>query len=163
LPDAIVTKLVAMLDERGETARAAEAGVERRTVVELARRLKPDEVLDFDQAVQELSAAVEVAIGVTEKGVRGTNLDNLVGPVLKSIGEKTRAGDFEGAAKDADEGFVEWERGEATRRESSIRSGIALLEAGVEQDILRRDAPAAARRVEKIVALEHPDDPRARR
>src|SRR5439155_13306874 len=88
----------------------------------------------------------------------GSNLDDLVNAVLARIAEKTGAGDLEGAAREADRGFAEWERAEAERRETSVRSGIALLEAGLDQDILRRDATAAARRVEKIVALEYPDD-----
>ena len=66
------------------------------------------------------------------------------------------------AEKEADQGFAEWERAEAERREASVRSGIALLKAGPYQGGLRRDAPAAARRVERSVALEHPDDASAR-
>lgn len=53
LEDRVVDKIIAALDKRGETMRAAEAGIERRTIVELAQRLKPDEVLDFPQAVVE--------------------------------------------------------------------------------------------------------------
>jgi tetratricopeptide (TPR) repeat protein/pimeloyl-ACP methyl ester carboxylesterase len=162
LPDVTAQAVVAELQRLGVVARAADAGIGERTVLELARRLKPNEELTLDQAVVEVSAAVQVAVDVIEKGARGSNLDDLVNDVLARIADKTRAGDFEGAAKDADQGFAEWERAEAERLEASVRSGIALLEAGLEQDILRRDAPAAARRVEKIVALEHPDDASAR-
>jgi hypothetical protein len=100
---------------------------------------------------------------------RFRNLDELVTAVLARIAAKTGAGDLEGAAREADRGIAEWEHADAERkrveqerRDASVRSGIALLEAGLEQDILRRDAPAAAQRVEKIVALEHPDDDDAR-
>jgi hypothetical protein len=162
LPDENVKKILAALDARGETARAAEAGVERSAILELARRLKPDEVLDFDQAVLELTAAVGIAVEVSDRGARGSNLGDLVNTVLAGIAAKTRAGDIEGATRDADRGFAEWEHAEAERRATSIRSGIALLEAGLDQDILRRDALAAARRVERIVALEYPNDATAR-
>jgi tetratricopeptide (TPR) repeat protein len=158
LSDEVVDKLLVALDARGVTALAEGARVERRTILELAKRLKPHEVLDFDQAVVELSAAVEIAVEVSEKGARGSNLGDLVDTVLAGIAAKTRTGDIEGAAREADQGFAEWERAEAGRRETSVRSGIALLEAGLEQDILRRDASAAAQRVKRIVALEHPDD-----
>ncbi len=162
LPDVVVGKLLAALNARGEIARAAEAGVERRTILELARRLRPDEVLDFDQAVAELTAVVETAVEISQKGARGSNLDGFVDTVLATIAVKTRAGDIEGAAREADQGFTEWERAEAERSAISVRSGIALLEAGLAQDILRRDALAAAARVTRIVALEHPDDASAR-
>jgi tetratricopeptide (TPR) repeat protein len=162
LPDVVAEKVLAVLDARGETARAAGAGVERRTILELARRLKPDEVLDFDQAVVEVRAAVETAVENMEKGARGSNLGDLVDAVLAGIAAKTRDGDIDGAAREADQGFAEWERAEAERQALSLRSGVALLEAGLRQDILRRDAVAAAHRVERIVALEHPDDVAAR-
>src|SRR5262249_8262172 len=98
----------------------------------------------------------------SEKGARGSNLGDLVDAVLAGIAAKTRAGDIEGAARQADQGFAEWERAEAERHALSLHSGIALLEAGLRQDILRRDALAAARRVQRIAALEHPDDASAR-
>jgi hypothetical protein len=144
LPDEDVKKILAALEARGETASAAEAGVERRTILELARRLKPDEVLDFPQALVEVRAAVETAVQTMETGARPSNLGQLVDTVLAGIAAKTRDGDIEGAAREADQGFAEWQRAEAERRALSVRSGIALLEAGLRQDVLRRDAPAAA-------------------
>src|SRR5262249_58868 len=78
LADAVVAKLLDALDARGVTVRAEEARIERRTILELAQRWKPHEVLDFDQAVKELTAAVEIAIEVSEKGARGSNLGDLV-------------------------------------------------------------------------------------
>lgn len=109
-----------------------------------------------------MSAAVEVAVEVSKKSAGRSNLGDLVDTVLAGIAARTRTGDLEGAAREADRGFARWERAEAERRETSVRSGIALLEAGLGQDILRRDARAAARRVERIVALEQPDDADAR-
>lgn len=162
LPDAVVERLLAALDARGHTARAAESGVERQTVIALAQRLRPDETLDFDQAVAELAAAVEMAVAISLKSKPGGNLGDLVDVVLARVATKTRIGDIEGAAKEADQGFTEWERAEAERRAMSVRRGIALLEAGLEQDILRRDAFTAAVRVARIVSLEHPDDAAAR-
>jgi pimeloyl-ACP methyl ester carboxylesterase len=162
LPGVTAQAVVTELQRLGVVAKAADAGLGEATVLTLARRLKPNEQLTLEQAVVEVSAAVDIAIDVVKKGARGTNLDELVDAVLKTIAEKTRAGDFEGAAAEAERGFAEWKRAETERRETSLRSGIALLEAGLEQDILRRDAPAAARRVEDIIALEHPNDPAAR-
>jgi acyl-CoA reductase-like NAD-dependent aldehyde dehydrogenase len=158
----VLAEIVAKLDALSETKRAAEAGIERETILALAQRLKPDEVIDLDQAVKELTAAVETAITVSQQGTRDSNLGDLVDTVLARIADKTRAGDIDGAASEADRGFAEWERSEAERRADSVRSGIALLQAGLEQDILRRDARAAARRVERMVALEHPDAASAR-
>ena len=158
LPDAIVSRLVAALDARGETRRAEDAGLERETIIKIAGRLRPDEMLDFDQAVVELERAVDVALEVIARGERGTNYDAFVDLVLVKVAEKTKLGDFDGGAQAVDEALIDLGRREEEQRDSFRRSRVALLEAGVDQDILRRDASAVARRIEEIVAVENPDD-----
>jgi hypothetical protein len=153
LPDAIVSRLVAALDMR----RAESGGLERETIIKIARRLRPDEMLDFDQAVVELERAVDVALDAIARGERGTNYDAFVDLVLAKVGEKTRLGDFDGGAQAVDEALIDLDRREAEQRDTFRRSRVALLEAGADQDILRRDGSAVARRIEGIVAVENPD------
>jgi tetratricopeptide (TPR) repeat protein len=163
LSNAIVTKLLAALDARGETQRAATGGLERKTIIELARRLKPSDTLDFDQAVTELDNAVTIALDVIARGQRGSNQgDDLLNAVLARIAERTKAGQFDRASQEVDGALAQLDRREVEQRDTLRRSRLALLEAGIEQDTLRRDAPAVARRVQAIVALEHPDDAAAR-
>ena len=161
LPDEIAGKLAALLEARGDAKKAERAGVEPKTIIELARRLKPEEALDIDQALKELNAAVEIAADVMKKGGQIGNYDDIVNSVRARIAAKTAAGDLEGAAREADRGFEEWQRTETERRQTAVQSGIAILEAGLEQDILRRDAQAAAKRVQRIAVLEHHDEPDA--
>ena len=131
LPDAIVSRLVAALDMR----RAESGGLERETIIKIARRLRPDEMLDFDQAVVELERAVDVALDVIARGERGTNYDAFVDLVLSKVAEKTRLGDFDGGAQAVDEALIDLDRREAEQRDIFRRSRVALLEAGVGQDI----------------------------
>jgi hypothetical protein len=56
-----------------------------------------------------------------------------------------------------DEALAELDQRDAERRQSLQRSRETLLEAGVEQDLLRRDPVAVARRVEAIAALKTTD------
>src|SRR5262249_28909698 len=79
--------------------------------------------------------------------------------VLANVAERTRAGDFDRGADAVDEALAELDRREAARRAALLRSHRALLEAGVQQDLLRRDAFAVARREEAIAALEAPTLP----
>ncbi|MGA8380776.1 MAG: hypothetical protein WB710_06580, partial [Stellaceae bacterium] len=138
-----------------DTRRAENAGVERQAIIAMARRLKPDEALSFDQALIELERAVEIAVGVIARGERGTNFDRFVDDVLARVAEKTRLGQFDSAAQAVDDALTELDRREAEQRDANRRSRVALLEAGVDQDILRRDPAGAARRIEAIIAVEH--------
>jgi tetratricopeptide (TPR) repeat protein/pimeloyl-ACP methyl ester carboxylesterase len=158
LSDEVVDKLIAVLDERGEIAKAASNGLERQIIVKLAKRIRPDEELDFDQAVAALENAVAIALESIARGERGTNQDQFVNTVLERVAEQTKAGEFDRAAKEVDAALVELDRRQAEQRESLQRSRIALLEAGIEQDILRRDAVAVALRVARIAATKEPTD-----
>jgi len=148
-------ELVAALEARGMLGASESAGLQRRVIIGLAHRLKPD-VLDFEQAITELERAVEVALDVIARGERGTNDDAFVNAVLARVAEKTRIGDLDGGASTIDQGLAELDRREAEQRDAVRQSRIALLEAGVDQDTLRRDAAAVAWRVERLVTLDHP-------
>ncbi len=106
-----------------------------------------------------MERAVGVAAEVAAEGSRGSNAGGIVDEVLKRIAEKSADGRFEEAAAEADVAFARWERDETERRDAAIAGGLKILEAGLRQDILRRDPMSAAKRIERIVALEHPGDP----
>ncbi len=130
LPEAVaeatVAKLLAALDARGGTERAEAAGLERRAVIALAQRIKP-ELLDFDQALVELESAVGIALDVIARGARGTNLDAFVDAVLARVAETTKAGDFDGGARAVDDALAELDRREAGRagRAGAAEGGAA--------------------------------------
>jgi tetratricopeptide (TPR) repeat protein/pimeloyl-ACP methyl ester carboxylesterase len=159
--NAKLDKLVIAHEERGETASAEKAGVSREVIIQLAQRVNAG-VDDFDQAMVELERAVAVAVEVVEEGRRGSNTSDFVDRVLKRIAERSARGQFDEAAREADAGFAQWERDEAERRDAAIAGGLKLLDAGLKQDILRRDPVSAAKRIERIVELEHSDDRIAR-
>jgi tetratricopeptide (TPR) repeat protein len=154
----LINELLADLQKRGEIARAERAGLEREIIAKLARRLKPDEMLDFEQSVKELENAVSVAVETIVRGERGTNEDDSVNAVLKRVAERTKAGEFNQAAQEVDAALTELDRREIAQREALHRSRIALLEAAIKQDILLRDTMAVVQRAEQIAATEEPDD-----
>jgi tetratricopeptide (TPR) repeat protein len=153
----LIEELLVDLQRRGKVANAERAGLEREIIVKLAQRLKPGEALDFELCVKELENAVGIALDSIARGQRGTNEDDFVNAVLERVAEQTKAGEFDQATKEVDAALVELDRREIEQRDALQRSRIALLEAGIEQDILRRDALAVARRVERVAAAEEPD------
>ncbi len=156
LPMSVAEQVVALLDKR-EIAKAAEAGLERATILELARPLRSGEVIDLDQAIVELRHAVGIALGVIAKGERGSNQEAFVEDVLKRLAETTKKGDFDSGAKAVDDALAEFDRREEEHRAASRRSRETLLEAGAEQDLLRRDPASVAQRIEAIAAMDSMD------
>ena len=143
------------LEAKGVIRTAAQGGLEGQAVIKLAQRLKPQELLNFDQAIIELESAVGIALDVIARGERGTNLDAFINAVIARVAEETKRGDFESGARAVDDALAELDRREAD--ETLRRSRIALLEQGVRIDTLRRDAVAVAARIEAIVAIDHPN------
>ncbi|MGA8613137.1 MAG: DUF4062 domain-containing protein, partial [Xanthobacteraceae bacterium] len=158
----LIEELLADLQRRGKVANAENAGLEREIIAKLARQLKPDAALNFEQSIKELENAVFIAIETITRGRPDTNHDAFVNAVLERISERTRAGEFDQASKEVDDALAELDRGEIERREALQRSRIALLEAGIEQDILRRDAVAVAHRVQSIAIIQEPSNPQQR-
>src|SRR5262245_54040222 len=157
-----VDKLVAALGKRGVLKTAEDAGLQQRTIIMLAQRLKPDERLSFDQALTELERAVEVALEVIAQGARGTNDDALVGTVLARVAERIKANDLDGGARSVDYALaqleVQYQQSQAEREARRRRSQVMLLEQGIKVDTLRRDAVSVAQRIERIVAIENQAD-----
>jgi len=131
---------------KDKAAQAAEAGLGRETILQLARRMKP-EVIGFEQAIKELEYAVGIALDVIARGERGTNQEAFVEDVLKRLAETTRSGEYDAGSEAVDEALAELDQ-------SHRRSRETLLEAGVEQDLLRRDPAAVAGRIESLAALD---------
>jgi hypothetical protein len=143
-------ELVAALDARGLLLASKLANLQEHTIISLAHRLNPA-VLGFERAITELKRAVDVALDLIARGERGTNDDAFVNAVLARVAEQVRNDDFDGGSDAIDKAVAELE---AKHR----RSKVVLLEEGVKINILRRDAVAVARRIEMIVAVDHPTD-----
>jgi tetratricopeptide (TPR) repeat protein len=112
-------------------------------------------VLDPGQAVVELTRAVEIALDVIARGERGSNEDAFVSAVLAEVAEKTRNNDLDGGAKAIADALAAIDRRETAQRETAQRERIALLDAGIKQHTLRRDAVAVAEQIERSVAVRH--------
>lgn len=157
--DDTVARLLERLQADGLVTPAARGGMDTQTLIALARRLGADDVRNFDGALKEIERAVDIATRVLTGSDAEQATDAFVGDVLAGVAEQTRAGDFDRAADSVDEALAELERRDERRRAALLRSRHTLLEAGVQQDLLRRDAFAVARRIEAIAALDEPQRP----
>jgi tetratricopeptide (TPR) repeat protein len=129
----------------------------RELIFEIARSSGAGPAVTFEQSLADARSLCERGLKAIEAGDHGGNLGSLVDDLLKNIAERTRLGDFDGGSMEADRAFAEWERIEAERLEASRAAGITILEAGLGQDIIRRDYRSAASRVARIVDLEQHD------
>ncbi|MCA3458620.1 MAG: tetratricopeptide repeat protein [Rhodobacter sp.] len=131
-----LTEMVAHLT-RATAARAS--GITDDALIGLARRIAAD-VADPATAFRELENAVEVAIRVQAEGRQGSNLGDFVDEVLRRVAALAAQNQYDTAAQEIDAALAQ-EQAESTARR------IRLLDAGIAQDILRRDPDSAARRL----------------
>ncbi len=150
-------RLLEHLHAAGTVRQARTAGLEHGTVEALARRLLPEEVRSVDGAVHELQAAIEVARSALEESQAGeTTADLDVAQALAEVAQHTRGGRFDEGSDRLDEALAELDRREQARREAFLRSRRLLLQGAIQQELLRRDAFAVARRTEELLALDEP-------
>ena len=132
-----IKAMVAALGGRVADARAS--GITDRALIDLARRIAAD-VEDPGRAFAELERAVEVAIRVQAEGAAGSNHGDVVDRVLEEVARLSREGAYDAAADSIDAALAQEAAESAARR-------VRLLSSGVEQEILRRNASAAAARL----------------
>jgi tetratricopeptide (TPR) repeat protein len=139
-------QLTAMVAQIGQATAARASGVTDDALIGLARRIATD-VADPAAAFRELENAVEVAIRVQAEGRQGSNLGGFVDEVLRRVAALAAQNQYDTAAQEIDAALAQEQDDSTARR-------IRLLDAGIAQDILRRDAESAARRLIHKADLE---------
>ena len=155
-----IKALLAAIGDKAATARAS--GITDAALIELARRVSAD-ISDPQQAFRELENMVEIAIHGRWKEREGSNLGPFVDEVLDRVSEFTAQGALDDAtaaidaalAREAEEARLLEER----RQESRART-LRLLDAGIDQDLLRRDADSVAARLVRKAEIELPEGAR---
>ena len=155
-----VQALMAALAQSGVLARVEAQGLAERFIFSLAARLNPEIAGNLEQAQREIEAAVDIALDIQRRGLSpGSNEDAFITQVLAEVARRNQAGDLDAGAAAVDAGLAQLAQLENAQREELRRKRGTLLETAIEQDLLRRDAPAVAKRVETLVALEVPNRP----
>lgn len=138
---AMVEKLVSREEER-----ARDAGIREGMLIALARRYAEGNPSDFDAALRGLERALEVAAEEKRRGQLPANTDDAVNAVLS----RADALNDEGRIDDAAALIAE----EKARAQAGL---LRILDKGIAQAVLVRDADAAcAYELEKL-AIETPD------
>jgi tetratricopeptide (TPR) repeat protein len=141
-----VRDLQAMVAALTQANAARASGIADYALIDLARRIAAD-VADPAAAFKELENAVEVAIRVQAEGRQGSNLGDFVDEVLRRVSALAAKNQYETAAQEIDAALAQEQADSTARR-------IRLLDAGLAQDILRRDPESAARRLIQKADLE---------
>lgn len=137
---------------------AAKAGVDRHATIELARRINADVGISIKRW-WSLSARSRLRLRWPKRGAAVPTLATFVDTVLARIAEKSARGEYEAAAAEADNAFAQWEQDEGDRREGALQAGLALIDAGLKQDILRRDAGSAAGQARRTHGVSRASQP----
>ena len=144
--EASVQALIQQIAYTTQAAAARASGITNDALIDLARRIAAD-VADPAAAFKELENAVEVAIRVQAEGRQGSNLGDFVDEVLRRVAALAAQNQYDTAAQEIDAALGQEQADSTARR-------IRLLDAGLAQDILRRDPESAARRLIQKADLE---------
>ncbi len=144
-----LAEIAARVDKLSDdfTAKVQELGITQGLVIALAKRIAPD-VADFDTAHRELDRAIEVAARRQREGTQRSNLGAETDAVMAEVAQLNADGQLDAGAEAFDAAL---ERIEAEKSR--------LLDAALDQDILRRNAPSAAGRLWDKLRLEVPEGP----
>jgi tetratricopeptide (TPR) repeat protein len=145
----LLRQMQAQLATMASAQEARASGVTDAALIGLARRIAAD-VADAETAFRELENAVGIAIRVQAEGRAGSNLGDFVDAVLRRVAERSAKGEHAAAVAEIEAALAQEEA------ESRARQ-VRLLDAALEQDLLRRDPEAAARRIVRKVELELPE------
>ena len=135
--------------QTAELQRLKDAGVTEAALIELARRTSAD-IEDTAQAFTELKRLVEIAIAFQNEGRTPSNLGDFVDEVLRRAADLSAKGEFDEAAASIDAALAQEESDTKART-------LRLLDAGIAQDMLRRDPESVAGRILRKIELEYPD------
>ncbi|WP_299860619.1 tetratricopeptide repeat protein [uncultured Hoeflea sp.] len=149
---ALLKELLRRIPETEEGLRAEKTGVPEETIIALARKYSED-AEDIETAMAEIERAISVAIEVRTDAARGHNFGSELDEIFDRLARLTDEGRLSDAAAEADREVAQWEE---MQSEMQAR-GIALLGAGIRQNILNRDATGAARKIAHKLELETPD------
>lgn len=132
----------AMLEELLRRTPDRSREIPEKTIIALAQRISL-EVDNIDGAIAALDRVVEIVISDRDLAARGSNLGDDIDEVMRRLSVLTGEGKLDEASNAADEAFLQWQE----RQNEERAKGIKLLDAGVNQDILRRDAAAVAAKI----------------
>jgi predicted ATPase/DNA-binding winged helix-turn-helix (wHTH) protein len=149
-------------------AQAQDAGLTPQALLALAERLGGEDALQLETARAELERALQRAADVVQTRIAAEDDDDestalghgdLARAALEAASEAARSGLLDQAAEEVNEALAELERRELRRAAAVRRVRHRLLDAGVQHDLLRRDANSVAARLAAIVELEEPQRP----
>ncbi|MEM1378131.1 MAG: tetratricopeptide repeat protein [Pseudomonadota bacterium] len=126
-------------------------GVPEKTILALAKRIAP-QTQSLEQALIEIEAAIKIALEVRDDAARGTNFGDEVDEILRRLAALNDDGQFDDGADLVNRELEALEEAEAELNAKRI----ALLEAGIDQEYLRRDAEAIAAKLVLKAELELP-------
>ncbi len=134
-----VAELKAMVQSLQRAQEAEQAGIGPQVLIDLARRMRAT-VDNTEDAMRELTRAVDIAIDLQERGRQTSNHPDFIDTVLKRAAELSAKGEYEQVAEDIDAALEE-------DQARFVAGQIRLLDMGIQNDLLIPDPESAAKRI----------------
>jgi len=131
----------------------------RQMIFDLAQRLRPDDLLDFTRATQELEVAVCAALDIIAKGGTSYYKDRFVDDAHACVRRSIESGQLDKGSQAIDQTLAELDRREASEHETAKRQRKQLLNLSITHGTATHDPQRVADAEEKLLGIEHPDCP----
>ncbi|HDC4682858.1 SMEK domain-containing protein [Enterobacter cloacae subsp. cloacae] len=126
-------------------------------ILALARKLRPDELLNFAQAKQELELAVCAAQDLIRKGGTSYYQDRFVDDTHDSVNLSIVEGRLDQGSDAIDQALARLDQREALERENAIRQRTKLLKLSINYGVIAHDPERTADAEEKLLKIQSPD------
>ncbi|MFN9090484.1 MAG: DUF1217 domain-containing protein, partial [Alphaproteobacteria bacterium] len=126
----------------------------------LLAQLRPGENATTDRATREIEHTAALTAGAIRKAqFPGTDLPAIAKDALQQMASLMQNGSFDSALSVVDQALTFLDGATGIAPEELRRGRVALMEGGIVLDQIRRDAFGVAKRLEKLVGLDAPDNP----
>ncbi|HHQ6565230.1 TPA: SMEK domain-containing protein [Serratia fonticola] len=126
-------------------------------IVALASKLRPDELLNFAQAKQELELAVSAAQDLIRKGGTSYYQDRFVDDAHDSVSRSIAEGRLDQGSDTIDQALAMLDQREALERENAIRQRTQLLKLSISHGVIAHDPQRTADAEERLLEIQSPD------
>lgn len=133
--------------------------IARKIIIDQAKKLRPDQLMDFTSAVKEIEYAVCAALDLIRTGGTSYYEDRFVNDAYTNVGRSIELGEIDQGSETIDQALAEIDRREARERDAARRQRKQLLNLSIQHGAAALAPHRVADAEAKLIGIEQPERP----